>query len=73
LSCPADCAGRQGGKASQRFCCGDGAGINPVGCGDSRCTAGIFECTATTLPTFCCGDGTAQPAEGTGAVCDGNF
>jgi hypothetical protein len=27
-----------------------------VGCGDSRCTDGAFECTATTVPTFCCGD-----------------
>jgi hypothetical protein len=64
LSCAADCAGKQSGKANQRFCCGDGAGSNPVGCGDSRCTAGAFECGPT--PTaWCCGDGTCSAGEST--------
>ncbi len=37
LSCSSDCNGTQGGKPSGRYCCGDGAGENPVDCGDSRC------------------------------------
>ncbi len=38
LSCPQDCNGVQTGKPSDRFCCGDGDGENPVDCSDSRCT-----------------------------------
>jgi subtilisin family serine protease len=53
LSCPADCAGKQDGLRKQRFCCGDGDGVKPVGCADSRC--GL--CTDTAVPTSCCGDG----------------
>ncbi len=44
VSCPQDCNGVQNGKPSNRFCCGDGGGTNPVGCGDSRCTNGSFQC-----------------------------
>ena len=62
LSCAADCAGNQGGSPSSRFCCGDGAGQNPVGCGDNRCTTGGFHCSAST-PTTCCGDTTCSGAE----------
>lgn len=39
LNCPSDCRGVQTGKPSDRFCCGDGAGENPVDCSDYRCTA----------------------------------
>jgi hypothetical protein len=53
LSCPADCAGKQDGLRKQRFCCGDGAGIKPVGCGDSRC--GL--CVDSPILASCCGDG----------------
>ena len=38
VSCAADCNGKTGGKPSNRFCCGDGDGPNPVSCSDSRCT-----------------------------------
>ncbi len=63
-SCPADCNGRQGGKPSNRFCCGFG-GQNPVGCGDSRCATGGFQCTTAPQPpvSFCCGDGTCEGSE----------
>jgi subtilisin family serine protease len=38
LSCPADCNGVQSGNPNNQFCCGDGAGSNPVACDDARCT-----------------------------------
>jgi len=65
LSCAADCAGAQNGKPSNRFCCGDGAGQNPVGCGDARCTAGGFQCdpNAGGGNAFCCGDGVCDIGE----------
>jgi hypothetical protein len=56
LTCPSDCNGVQNGNPSNRFCCGNG-GENPVGCGDSRCTTGIFSCTTDPVGgSFCCGD-----------------
>jgi hypothetical protein len=61
LSCAADCRGRQNGKPSNRFCCGDGDGQNPVDCSDARCTSGGFECSDSLPGGFCCGD----------SVCDG--
>lgn len=45
LSCPADCNGEQGGPPLNRYCCGDGAGENPVDCTDARCTGGGNTCT----------------------------
>jgi extracellular elastinolytic metalloproteinase len=57
-SCPSDCNGVQGGKPSNRFCCGDGDGQNPVNCGDSRC-GGSTLCIPVPVPgggTYCCGD-----------------
>jgi PKD repeat protein len=55
LSCPADCNGVQGGNPANRYCCGDGAGTNPVGCGDPRCTGGGNTCldciVGPSLPT----------------------
>ncbi len=57
VSCAADCNGQQGGKPSNRFCCGDGGGDGPVDCTDSRCTTGGFSCTSVpSVPgSFCCG------------------
>jgi hypothetical protein len=58
VSCPGDCDGIQGGKPSGRFCCGFG-GDNPMGCGDSRCTSGGFDCTEVPAGpggSTCCGD-----------------
>ncbi|MCB1055290.1 MAG: M36 family metallopeptidase, partial [Acidobacteria bacterium] len=64
-NCAADCNGVQGGKPSNRYCCGDGGGSNPVPCSDSRCTTGGASCTdVPTLPgSFCCGDLTCEGAE----------
>ena len=65
LSCPADCRGVQGGKPQNRYCCGDGAGTNPVSCSDARCTSSGFACT--TIPTvpgeYCCGDDSCSNGE----------
>lgn len=57
VTCAADCNGTQSGKPANRFCCGFG-GTNPVGCSDTRCTSGGFNCTTTPQPSssFCCGD-----------------
>jgi len=56
ISCPADCNGKQGGKPSSRFCCGDGDGTNPVGCGDLRCTSEGYACSDDPAGSYCCGD-----------------
>jgi hypothetical protein len=56
VSCPGDCAGSQAGKPNSRYCCGDGAGQNPVTCSDSRCTQGARECSNTPAAASCCGD-----------------
>lgn len=63
LTCPEDCNGKQTGKASRRFCCGDGNGYNPVGCLDARCTGGGFACTADPVADSCCGDGSCTGLE----------
>jgi hypothetical protein len=57
VSCPADCRGKQSGKPSGRFCCGDGGGENPVSCSDGRCISNGFQCSHTPASPFCCGDG----------------
>lgn len=62
-SCPADCNGVQNGNPTQRFCCGDGAGQNPVGCADSRCAASGNTCRSTPVRNYCCGDFVCQGAE----------
>jgi subtilisin-like proprotein convertase family protein len=62
-SCPNDCAGKQGGKPSKRFCCGDGAGENPVNCGDPRCSSEDYSCSDTPTGPFCCGDGFCRETE----------
>ncbi|HLF57178.1 MAG TPA: M12 family metallo-peptidase, partial [Thermoanaerobaculia bacterium] len=66
LSCAADCNGAQGGKPQNRYCCGDGAGTNPVACTDSRCTAGGKSCATDSNPpgSYCCGDTTCDSGEG---------
>ena len=63
VSCPSDCAGKQNGKPSGRFCCGFG-GSNPVGCSDARCTSNGFSCTEQGSPpvAYCCGDPTCTTA-----------
>jgi hypothetical protein len=65
VSCAADCNGKQNGKPANRFCCGDGDGQGPVGCGDSRCTTGGFSCTNDPRPpvSYCCGDFICEGAE----------
>jgi hypothetical protein len=44
VTCPQDCNGVQGGKPTNRFCCGDGGGQNPVDCNDPRCSEGSYMC-----------------------------
>ena len=63
LSCPQDCNGNQVGKPSGRFCCGDGDGVNPVGCEDERCTSGGSTCSAVPGMPWCCGDGACEGGE----------
>lgn len=65
LSCSADCNGQQSGPPSQRFCCGDGAGQNPVDCNndpENHCNVGAWACGASPDP-FCCGDGLCEGGE----------
>ena len=68
VNCEADCAGRQGGKPSSRYCCGDGGGTNPVSCSNPVCTEAGFQCTdVPTVPsTYCCGDGACNGDENCG-------
>jgi V8-like Glu-specific endopeptidase len=68
LSCADDCRGKINGKPSNRYCCGDGDGQNPVGCGDSRCTQSPWACSNTPPDPYCCGDATCEGAE-TGCNC----
>jgi hypothetical protein len=62
LTCPADCNGVQTGKTQSRYCCGNG-GVNPVGCGDSRCIAAGNSCSTGMGTQYCCGDSTCSGAE----------
>jgi len=65
LSCSADCNGRTGGRPSNRYCCGDGAGPNPMTCTDAVCTDNGASCTTTPVTggSFCCGDATCDEGE----------
>ncbi len=63
VSCPADCNGKQDGKPSGRFCCGDGDGQNPLPCSDSVCNSGGFSCTDVPVAPSCCGDGVCEGSE----------
>ena len=62
VTCAVDCNGKQNGRPSGRFCCGNG-GSNPVGCSDSRCTSQGFQCTTTGTSPSCCGDATCEGIE----------
>jgi hypothetical protein len=63
VSCPDDCNGQQHGLLVDQYCCGDGVGHNPVGCGDARCTADGNSCSTTSVLAYCCGDGTCEDIE----------
>ena len=63
LTCPDDCNGVQTGKPANRYCCGSGAGDNPVDCTDSRCDAGLNSCQAFPSLAYCCGDATCESSE----------
>ncbi len=62
ISCNSDCNGKQGGKPADRFCCGDGDGVNPVGCSDPNC-GGPSACIDQPAMNSCCGDGTCEGVE----------
>jgi hypothetical protein len=64
LSCADDCRGRQVGIPDQRFCCGDGAGENPVSSTDPRCSTDGFWITDLPASPACCGDSVCSGAEG---------
>jgi subtilisin family serine protease len=63
LSCAQDCNGKQNGKPSNRYCCGDGAGENAVPCSDGRCDDGGRSCMDQPAVPSCCGDGTCEGSE----------
>jgi hypothetical protein len=56
LSCPDDCAGKQKGRLSKQFCCGNDGGTNPIGCDDPLCTAEGLVCGSVDPASYCCGD-----------------
>lgn len=63
-NCPEDCNGRLNGNPAGRFCCGEGDGLAPIGCGDLRCSSDGFDCVESADNTpFCCGDGRCDVAE----------
>lgn len=63
LECPQDCSGKQVGTIKRQFCCGNGEGVNPVGCDDLRCTQDAWLCSDTQADAYCCGDGVCEGAE----------
>lgn len=65
VSCPDDCNGKQNGRPTNRFCCGDGDGQNPLPCGDATCSTGGWSCTDTPASSgsYCCGNLTCEGAE----------
>jgi Calcineurin-like phosphoesterase/Purple acid Phosphatase, N-terminal domain len=63
LSCPQDCRGKQSGKPSGRYCCGDGDGQNPISCADAICTSSGFACTDIPAVPSCCGDSKCKGIE----------
>jgi hypothetical protein len=63
LSCPEDCRGRQTGKLSARYCCGDGDGQGSTDCRDPRCTENEWDCSSSDPGQYCCGDGACEPGE----------
>ncbi|MEE8522991.1 MAG: hypothetical protein V3T72_03585 [Thermoanaerobaculia bacterium] len=72
LSCAADCNGLQRGKPSNRFCCGFG-GQNPVGCANSACVTGGFDCTEDPVGpggSTCCGDAICEAPQEDSSTCE---
>jgi len=67
VNCLADCNGRQSGKLSARFCCGDG---DAVDCDDARCVTDGFACS-TESGELCCGASGAPCTSG--AACCSNI
>jgi hypothetical protein len=63
LSCPDDCNGKQNGKPSRRYCCGDGDGETPVDCNDGRCSGDGNTCSEVSPVPSCCGDGFCEGSE----------
>lgn len=63
LSCPQDCNGKQVGASKRQFCCGDGDGVNPVGCEDDRCSFEALACTDVPAMPSCCGDAVCEGSE----------
>jgi len=63
VSCPQDCRGRQSGKPSNRYCCGDGDGEGPLLCSDSTCTSGGWSCSDLPAVASCCGDLACEGSE----------
>ena len=61
--CPDDCNGKQGGKPSGRFCCGDGDGVTPLPCSDPVCSTAGWLCTDVPASPSCCGDATCEGIE----------
>jgi hypothetical protein len=59
----------QKGSPKKKFCCGDGDGVNPVGCGDNRCSTSGFACSETPVPPTCCGDEVCEGTEN-GSNCE---
>lgn len=56
-TCPQDCNGIQGGKPSNRYCCGSG-----TSCDDGRCGNDCTDVPVESEP-YCCGDGTCTGEE----------
>ena len=68
LSCAADCSGKQNGRPSGRFCCGDGDGQNPIQCttnDETQCNSGGFSCTNIPVQpgSYYCGDSACEGDE----------
>lgn len=63
LSCPTDCRGKQKGATKKQYCCGDGAGVNSVNCGDPRCSEEGYSCSDISAGSYCCGDLICEGAE----------
>jgi hypothetical protein len=66
LSCEEDCNGKQSGKPTLRYCCGDatGSGTNYVDCSDAQCSAGGETCSYDPpVGGSCCGDGICELGE----------
>jgi len=63
LSCPTDCRGKQKGASKRQYCCGDGDGVNPIGCADPRCNEEGNLCSDIPADSYCCGDFSCEAEE----------